>query len=1019
MSFELEDFFPKYPNIEKSQDPLLNVYHDDFNQAIYNKQEFAELKLERAEIKDPGEILYKAQKIVARFISGHTDYDGILLVHEMGSGKSMAMFGSIEGIKKSNTGYRGALILTRNPRILVNLKKELAGKYEEYAPDSYESEKERLRQINKLVSSFYTFKTFDALQKLLSTMKDQEIIDTYSHMVIGIDEVHNLRLYGKKKADATQYNQIHRMLHLVQGCKKIIMSGTPMTDTPVEIAPMLNLILPANKQLPVGNDFSDRYLVTRDGVLYIKDDMKDELKSYMKGRVSFLRSMPSVVKTVYMGETMGTLKYLKVFPSQMSTFQSPVYNQAYAKDTTAGAEVEEEEEQEGGEGGEVGEADGDDLGPASAPGVFSNSRQATLFVYPDGTYGSKAFKKYVIEKDETLSFLKKGAGIKVYRLSPELERQLKGKTIEETLANIERCSAMYASIIRSILATPNKLHFVYGKLVVGSGNILLGCLLDLVGYRRARGSETTPGNRYIVLSKQTAPDEVGRALLKFYSSARNMNGAFCNVLIGSKILAEGITLNNIQEIHVSTPHWNYSELAQAIARGIRLNVHNDLIAAGQTPVVRVYHHVAIPLTGQSLDLKRYELSELKDISIKQVERLVKEAAFDCALAYERNHSVDGVDYTRECEYQTCDYRCDGMESLKLLPYRARDFSTYNLFYSGENVKNIVGVVRRMFGLKFSYTLDEILRACRDYTEFNVFEALSTMVYQNIEIFNRYGFSCYLREDNDIYFIVESLAARNKYFPSNYSKNLIVLDGASYETAFNNICIEGIGSNPGEIKRYMKALPDFLKHAFARDVIFYHPVNPVAEAVSEYFKIKGKSYTIEGDTYSERDGEWVVVESAPEEVEEESDIVIENPYGYSGLYNENFFCIKKHIEGEEDILDPRKKTTGRACPRSWQIEELVDITIELGVPYESSSNKFKNINTMTKEEILKALQHTKAKGKVVQYADKPIEDLRRALYFFSSKKERACDAIRTWLDSHGLLTENEMCGKSGVKKLTVR
>ena len=73
----------------------------------------------------------------------------------------------------------------------------------------------------------------------------------------------------------------------------------------------------------------------------------------------------------------------------------------------------------------------------------------------------------------------------------------------------------------------------------------------------------------------------------------------------------------------------------------------------------------------------------------------------------------------------------------------------------------------------------------------------------------------------------------------------------------------------------------------------------------------------------------------------------------------------------------------------------------------------------KEEILKALQHTKAKGKVVQYADKPIEDLRRALYFFSSKKERACEAIRTWLDTHGLLTENEMCGKSGVKKLTVR
>ena len=324
----------------------------------------------------------------------------------------------------------------------------------------------------------------------------------------------------------------------------------------------------------------------------------------------------------------------------------------------------------------------------------------------------------------------------------------------------------------------------------------------------------------------------------------------------------------------------------------------------------------------------------------------------------------------------------------------------------------------MFRTGFSYTFGEILQKCRAYTVFNVFQALSAMVFENIEIINRYGFPCYLREDNDMYFIVESLATRSKYFPSNYSKNLIILDDVPYNIAFNNICIDKIAADPDNIAQYMKNLPDFLQHNFAQDVILYKPDNDVSKAVTEYFKIKGKKYTIGPNTYCLKDGNWEICATAVVE-EEPSNIVIENPYGYSGLYNENFFCIKKHIEGEDEIRDPRKKTTGRACPRSWHIDELVDIIIELGVPYGDRSNKFGNITKMRKDDILEALKQTKARDILDRYRSKSLDDLRRALYFFSSKKEAACDAIRTWLDEHGLLTENEMCGKSGVKKLVVR
>lgn len=1004
MSFKLEDFFPKYPNIDKSELYFMNAYDESFNQAIYNKSEFASLKLTKVEKKPDDEILYNHQKIIARYLSGHTDYDGILLVHQMGSGKSMAMFGAIEQIKDENVGYKGALILTRNPRILINLKKELAKRYLQYSPDNYENkvltDNEKLRRLNKLVSGYYTFNSFDQIQKTLSAMSDEEIIKGYSNMIIAIDEVHNLRLYGKKAGDSIQYTQVHRLMHLAQGCKRIIMSGTPMRDTADEIAPVLNLILPLDKQLPTGKQFIDRYLYIdkEDGITYVKPEMKEDLKAIMKGRVSYLKSMSSV-KVKYMGKPMGSLKYMNVYPSYMSEFQSLVYLKALKKDTSAESETTDDDEAE----------------EASAPGVFSNSRQATLFVYPDGSYGKDGFNKYIIKKTETLAFIKKGAKVRTFTPSKEFEEALKGKNVEETLKNIEKCSAVYADTIRIILDNPDKLHFVYGTLVAGSGNILFGCLLNLVGYKRAKGAETSKDKRYFVLSKETSSDEGTRKIVEFFSSRKNMTGDYANVLIGSKILSEGITLKNVTYIHVETPHWNYSEIAQAIARGIRLNVHNDLIEAGIKPTIHVYHHVNIPMEGVSIDLERYELSEKKDISMKNVERLIKESAFDCALTYDRN--IAKGENTRDCDYQNCDYKCDGISSLLPLPKEKRDYSTSNLYYSKKNVTEITLRIIEMFREKFTLTLDEILSHFRDETSFNVFSALNKIVYENIEITNRYGFSSYLRESNNVYFLVESLSSGSTYVPNSYAKNVIILDEMAYDGAFNNICIDLSYNDPRNVKKYVEAMSPEISREFIQNAIFANQLGRDSILVNETlraFKVAGMTYKLKKIPYRLEDEGWVECE----EVEtEEPAIEFENPYGYSGLYNEEAFCIKKHVD-ESQIKDTRVTTTGRGCPKSWHIDELTNIAIELKIPYEDKSSKFKGIQTMSREDILQNLKATKAKAIMKDYVDLDLDDLRRALYFFSSRKEVSCTAIRKWMEDKGILEYDESCGKSGAKKLKI-
>ena len=84
----LTDFLPLYPSID-----------NDFNSSIQKKKEFYDLKLTKTESKpkSPGTLM-KSQEIIARFISSHTPYDGILLYHEMGTGKTCSALGAAERI---------------------------------------------------------------------------------------------------------------------------------------------------------------------------------------------------------------------------------------------------------------------------------------------------------------------------------------------------------------------------------------------------------------------------------------------------------------------------------------------------------------------------------------------------------------------------------------------------------------------------------------------------------------------------------------------------------------------------------------------------------------------------------------------------------------------------------------------------------------------------------------------------------------------------------------------------------
>ncbi len=88
----------------------------------------------------------------------------------------------------------------------------------------------------------------------------------------------------------------------------------------------------------------------------------------MYGCVSFLKAMDSKVLKVMVGERMGSLKHTKWFQNICQLFQSKAYVSAYLQDKRE-------------------------------RGIYNNSRQASRFVFPDGTYGAEGFQIILLKKE--------------------------------------------------------------------------------------------------------------------------------------------------------------------------------------------------------------------------------------------------------------------------------------------------------------------------------------------------------------------------------------------------------------------------------------------------------------------------------------------------------------------------------------------------------------------------------------------------------------------------------------------
>jgi superfamily II DNA or RNA helicase len=1040
---EIIDFLPKYPNINNYNNDIFNPYLEDLNYVIFNKKEFYDERLPVVEPfpEQPGDLM-KHQKIISRFFSSRTLYDQLLLVHEMGSGKSCSAIAAIEQIRSENSTIDGSIIFAKGEALLRNFINELVNK----CTSGIYKDPKSSRINNKLVKEYYKFETFETFAKQLKNMSNKNIEDRFSNKILVIDEVHNLRLKKKKEEDLNIYEEFWRLCHFTRNTKILLMSGTPMTDTPEEMANILNLMLPVTQQLPTGKEFLSKYFTSETGTgstprLDIRPNMKNDLKNKMKGRVSYLKSMTSKVERIFVGN--GKVEGLEdfiVYKDYMSKFQTTAYTLAYEADTKKGGDVEETVEEKS--------------------GLYKNSRQASLFVYPDGSYGSSGFNKY-ISKSLKVSIFEEGKNKSLYNytLNKELITSLKGTTNEESLIKLEKYSSKYAATIKNILEsqTQGKSVFIYSELVKGSGLILFSKILEQIfGFQQANGNETTQSPRYGIISNETTSQAEIINIIRRFNQPDNMNGKIINVIMGSRVISEGISLNNVQSENILTTWWNYTQISQAAARGYRLGSHKDLINSGIIPELKIYQRVSVADNGTpSIDIRMYSISELKDINIKQVERLIKESAFDCALNYKRNYTP-GFDEKRECDYMECEYKCDGvpMSAInKNWTDAELDYSTYQLYYNSPHIKDIIRKTIDLFQLNFVIDLPTLFSYFKEYNEFEIICALRTIINNTIVINNKYGIPSYLKEDNNVYFLVDSLSIEANYFSEYYIEYPMIQKNNSYNDIVNKMYLRTIPSsiveicneiNLNKLNQLLSKFPIEVQQIILENSLIAEKYNieknkNLRSVILNYFK--NYYYIFDGIIVSDllyednniirclnsdniwsncTDEKYIDLIQSQKLTKKKS--FEDNEYGYYGQYNKknNEFCLRDVSEINVDETDKRKLTSGKRCfnyDRST-LTNIVACKLKVPIP-PLKGEQLKKYNKLVKDKSKTDLWNIVVEnpyttdcftGTDEEFNNYTEDDLRRIAYWGTVMRKPMCEFLMEWFRTNDLLDDNDLsCG----------
>ncbi len=562
----------KYPNIKD----------DDFYERInkqYKRYTIPNKKKTIKQICFPQEYeLQMPQKFLAYYINPNTPYKGILIFHRIGAGKTCTAVNIAEQWKHDRK-----IIVVVPASLIGNFRDELRSpcaknnyltqiernKLKTLHPSS-DAYKKIIKKSDERIDKYYNIYSYNKFVELA----EAEEMSLHNSLLI-IDEVQNMiSEYG------TYYQTLFDTIHSAPASLRIVaLSATPMFDKPIEIALTMN-VLRIPFQFPLGNEFEkmfiEKKLNKRTGKVRLKAKNLDEFKERIKGYVSYYGGAPSVAFPE------STVRYIRC---PMSDFQ---YRSYFA--------VQKTEEQKY---------------KTIKRRKLQKMKKGEIIALPNNFYigtriiSNVSFPNRCIKEEGFVSF--------------------KGPCL--TMENLEKYSTKFYQIMKRINRATGPV-FVYSNFKEYGGIKSFARVLEHQGYKNY--INYGEGRKRFAIWSGDESMHTREEIKQVFNLGDNYNGSKLRVLAITPSGKEGLSLYNVNQIHILEPYWNQSRLRQIIGRGIRYCSHKDL--PEEKRFVKVFIYLAThPDIKESIDEYIMNLAKQKNILIGEFEKAMKEAAVDCQL----------------------------------------------------------------------------------------------------------------------------------------------------------------------------------------------------------------------------------------------------------------------------------------------------------------------------------------------------------------------------------------------------
>jgi len=691
----------------------------EFQSKLYKKREFYYYKVpQRGILKDyddiqdyrenacpTGSIEFQPreqQSILPNFLNPNTPYKGIIVIHGVGSGKTISAVLVAEQFKEQAKKYgQKIIVLVPGPSIKEHWKDDiLLGTRETYLKDKellnqmskYEKERQRRVAINQSQQNYRLMSYMTFYKKVLgekiaekkivgdeivkSSYKKNEdgeierelVVDRIQNLdntILIIDEAHNLtgNEYGLAVKTIKERSKNLRI---------VLLTGTPMKNLADDIVDLLNFVRPSNKQLKRDKIFTSEknYMMT------FKDTGEEFLRKKAIGYISYYRgSAPyTFANKVDKGKVINELLFTHVVQCFMEDFQLETYKRiekdlddSLDRKSSATANFV---------------FPGLDKDKKILTGLFSTDGIAQVLQQLAGDKKklidliNKIIFKNKINKDHLNNFIKEGENknitgfiyqleylkyfsIKFYTCIKKLNRLVEGDKGSGTsfiYSNLTKAGGI--EVFAECLKQNGYLEFRENpnEYVIDDNtrDVLTG--LSFVDFKKKHKNKEFKPATYILVTGSSADnllddaqEEKQRIIRETFNSVENIYGEKIKFVLGSKVMTEGITLKNLKELHILDVHYNLGKVDQVIGRGVRMCMHQDVITEkNKFPEVAIYRYV-ISIKGHlSSDERLYQKGELKYLLVKRVERILREIAIDCPLLYHSNNFPEELEKYKEC-----------------------------------------------------------------------------------------------------------------------------------------------------------------------------------------------------------------------------------------------------------------------------------------------------------------------------------------------------------------------------------